>query len=379
MKLLIVTNFAYPFHTGGSEKIVQQVAETMVREYGWHVDIFCNFGNCRKIYNGVHIVPFPNNAENLFIDNIIDGKYDTIFVYGDLSTRLQCILEHINIIKTPIVLAAVGFNKIRSNDTNAEYLRKLILTNVNKLKIIVHSDDYLDSMFCKQHKIPYTVIHNSIDLEEFTSPTENIRNIYNLGQKKIVLCVSNFFPGKGQEYIIDLVQRSKNKRNDYVLIFVSSTLAYRPGNIKRQALQNLCTQNNLPIVFLNDIPRHHIISLYKECLFTICASEQEVGPIIILESMAAKKPWISTNVGHVHQLCGGFCFPAFNSDKSKPILFDDELRTNFMNSMEYLLDHAENSNMGKVGYEQILNEYNWEHVKLQYKNILDNNEVIHAK
>ena len=375
MRLLIITNFALPFHTGGSEKIVQQVAETMANEFGWHVDVFCNYGTGRKIYNNVNVLPFANPSNKLFIDAVIRGNYDKIFIYGDLSTRLQAILENIHQIQKPIVLAAVGFNRMRSQTLDAKVVRSLFFANVNKLQIVVHSDDYLDSMFCKQHDIPYSVIHNSIDFTEFRDGDFSARNFYKLGNNKIILCVSNFFPGKGQENLIDIVRQLRDVRNDFVVVFVSSTLSYIAGNTKRDALEKLCRTQMLPIVFLNNIPREHVVKLYHESTFTVCPSEQEVGPIIILESMAAKKPWLSTNVGHVDQLRGGYFYPQTNGDKSKAVVFDDNMRNVFKEKIIHLLDSADNNRLGEIGYDQVVDEYNWQKVKLQYKKILEANEV----
>jgi glycosyltransferase involved in cell wall biosynthesis len=58
--------------------------------------------------------------------------------------------------------------------------------------------------------------------------------------------------------------------------------------------------------FLYNVPRQHIYTYVKKAYAYIMTSKWEAYPISLIEAMAAGVPWISTNVGIVKYLPGGF-------------------------------------------------------------------------
>jgi glycosyltransferase involved in cell wall biosynthesis len=245
-------------------------------------------------------------------------------------------------------------------------MRQKFLQHKNRYKVVLHSKNYVDATFCKDHGIPFSVIPNGIDLDELQQSKLNFRANYNINTKYMFLCVANFFEGKGHEHLINLVKDLNQQRQDFTVVIISSTIAYTPGNVKREQLKQECDRLGLPVLFLTDIPREHVTSAYHDCDFFVFCSEQEVSPLVILESMSCKKPWIGMNVGNLLDLHGGICHEGSRNSSDK-IIFDSDMHQKFLTSIKYLCDNNNSCiYLGKSGYQQIINEYNWVKIKEQY-------------
>lgn len=63
---------------------------------------------------------------------------------------------------------------------------------------------------------------------------------------------------------------------------------------------------NKKVKFLVNIPRSQVIEYVKNASVFLLGSKQEIFPVSILEAMASGIPFISTDVGCVRFLPGGF-------------------------------------------------------------------------
>jgi glycosyltransferase involved in cell wall biosynthesis len=360
---------------GGAEKVVQQIAEAMVHDFNYQCTIITQHGISRVMHNGVQILPTGSLPENVFVDALLKEKPDHILIYGDWFFRFPTILQHIDKLKCKITLIPVGFNRLRSQHNANKILKNIFHEKHEKFSIIVHSDYYIDAKFCQTNNYPYKIIANGINLREFENTKNAFRDKYKINSEKILLCVSNFFPGKGQEFLLPIVKNLTNNRSDFTLVFVSTTLSFMLGNKRREEINRTATAQNLPILFLNDIPREDVIQSYFACDAFVFPSQQEVSPLVLLESMAASKPWISMNVGNAEDLHGGFCFKsAINNDNM--LVFDNEIKNKFTDTINMLLDNPSLcKTMGEVGNRQIIEKYNWDKIKYKYKEEFDANTI----
>lgn len=367
MKLLVCTNFAQPFHTGGSEKIVQQLTENLHKYYGFSCVVFCQHGNRSIIHNNVKVVPVGTLSEESFIDAILEENPDHILIYSDWFFRFPSILRHLDKLRMSKSIAMVGMSKLRSH-TNSDLL-DLFIKNSKQFRVIVHSEKYIDSNYCNKIGIPFSVIHNGIDFNEFVKTDFDFRKNYNINSEKILLCVSNFFPGKGQEFLVPIINDVYKKYNNFTFVFISSTVSFEPANRLRKLVESNCSKFKLPVIFLNDIPRHDVVQSYFASDIFVCPSQQEVGPIVVLESMAAKKPWVSLGVGHVPDLVGGFVVKSGISNNGF-IKYDSEVMKDFSDKIEMLLrDNVLCNSLGMDGFSQINRVYNWDTICKQYRDL----------
>jgi len=365
MKLLVCTNFAQPFHTGGAERIVQQITEFLAQR-GFVCTVFCQHGNSTQFINQVKIVPVGNLNESQFIEKIIEENPDHLFVYSDWFFMWPAILSNIDKLNMQKSIGLVGMNRMRSSIPSNKYVSDSFKKNNHHFKVIAHAENYIDCITCREWGVPVEIIHNSVDLSEFIKSDFDFKKHYGIKTDKMLLCVSNFFPGKGQEYLIPIINRLYAKYKDFTFVFISSTLAFQPGNKNREFIKSSCDRLGLPVKFLNDIPREHVVQSYFACDAFVFPSQQECGPIVILEAMAASKPWIAIDVGHIRELLGGICIQSF-VDNGEKVVFKDSISSAFLKGIEsFLLDKNLRDSLGELGRKNIEKEYNWDKIKEQY-------------
>jgi glycosyltransferase involved in cell wall biosynthesis len=369
MKLLVCTNFANPFHTGGAERVVRQITEYLSNECGWDCYVLCKHGSRRTTLNGVNIIPLKeSDSESVFLEEVKNINPDHLFVYSDWFFRWESILVNAEKINCKKSIAMVGMNRMRSSIPQNKKVADLFLEKSNLFKVLTHDKSYFDSKQCIEWGIPISVVHNAIDLKEFDDYDKQFYLDHGVKTEKTALCVANFFPGKGQEFLLPIMRKHK----DMTWVFVFSTLFFSLGNNMQRSFENQCANMGIKTLFLKDVSRKEVISAYHCSDFHVFPSQSECGPIAILESMAARKPWVALNVGHVPSLKGGICVYS-SYQKNSLLKFDSDISREFESSILKISKNKDFSNiLGEEGRKQIEEEYNWAKVKLQYKEFFEN-------
>ncbi|MHB8931595.1 MAG: glycosyltransferase family 4 protein [Melioribacteraceae bacterium] len=158
------------------------------------------------------------------------------------------------------------------------------------------------------------------------------------------MCVANYYEGKGQERIVDVVK--KMNRPDFEMIFIG-----KEGKTLKQ-LQQLA--EGLNVKFLTNISREDTLAAYHEADLFLFASHFEVFPLVILEAKASKTPFVSVDCGNVKELKGGIVSEvndlAFNVSK---LLDDEKLRMR----------------MAVEGFNEWKNNYTWDAIINKYENL----------
>lgn len=369
-KLLVCTNFAQPYHTGGAERVVQQITESMTVDYGWDCSVCCQYGTAATVSNGVKVIPTGHLSEENFLKNIKEIDPDYLFVYSDWFYRWETILNNSESIRAKKSIGLVGMNRMRSLIPKNKIVADIFRKKSSQFSVLAHAKGYIDAETCRLWNIPVTIIHNSIDFTEFHIASNSFRERYNIKSKKIILCVANFFPGKGQEYLLPIIRNMQS--HDVTWVFICSTLFFQFGNHLQKLFHNQCNNMNLPVVILKDIPRKDVVEAYHASDVFAFPSQTECGPIVVLEAMAAKKPWVALNVGHIPDLKGGYCVYT-SSQKNGLLSFDSDVSRQFQQNISKLINNEELSiSLGSEGYAQVDKEYNWEKVKEQYRDFFLN-------
>lgn len=124
-----------------------------------------------------------------------------------------------------------------------------------------------------------------------------------IGEGILVLCVANFSPRKNQALAIRAFRRAAIP--DSVLVLIGSEFnEYSKGLIKLDAdLRSQFPEGK--VVFIEKMDRISTMTAYAACDIFILTALAETQPISILESMAAGKPYISTDTGCVRDMPGG--------------------------------------------------------------------------
>lgn len=360
-KIVICTNFLFP-SIGGAEVVVHNIASHLAKEH--EVFVLTRRIPGRKHANSdkFKVVEYMPGDIQTFLGKIKSIEPNLIFIYSDVFDFFRPLLTKSNY---PLVIALCGANWLYSNHTYT----KILYRNINRVaRFICHSKFDRDYKLCSAAGIKEktSIIPNGVDTTEFDTNNltrEELALIYKLDPgKRWVLNVANFFPGKGQNHLIPIVQKLGK---DFEYIQVYNDIPFAIGKQLEQKWMFDLRKAKVPAVCVKNAPREHVVGFFNRSNVLAFTSEKEVAPIVILEAMAAKLPWVAAEVGHVRGLKGGRFIPAIRN-RQYHCLFDEGIYELFVQA---ILD-AKNS-WGDNGRKQIQDELTWEKVLPQYSSLFE--------
>jgi len=369
MRLVVGVNHAAPFHVGGSEKVVEQITESMSNDYGMDCHVLAKYADGVVTRNGVKIQK-TRDQESVFLRQLEDLKPDHFHVYSDSFVYWSSVVRNAEKIKADKSIALVGMNYMRSNPE----IGRLFKTKKDQFKVIAHSENYLDYQTCDAMDIPVNVIPNAINLTEFCDQGISFRKKYGIKTENLILCVSNFFPGKGQEHLHFILRSLWDRRKDFTAVFVCSTVNFQPANVLRMRHSQVMSKAPYPNRVLVDISRSDTIQAFRESDLFAFPSQIEVAPLVILEAMSVGLPWVSLNVGNVPTLSGGTVVYGEKKSQGK-WQYSVSMYKDFTDKLDILLsDNELRKQRGEEGKQQILAKYDWSQVRKQYYKIFTGEE-----
>lgn len=366
MRIALCSNYSHP-NVGGSEKVILQISESMVLKYGHTVRVFSlNVKNSIE-YNGVSYCScnsFPN-----LLHSLIKFQPDHTLVYSDCFVYWDEFVKHSHEVPGRKSIALVGMNHMRSKLGSLIRFRE----KLNQFTVITHSNIYDDYITCSCNNIPVTVIPNGIGLREFDNNTSDFRKKYSVSDKHIILCVSNYFPGKGQEYLTPIYLKLKEKRSDWVAVMISSTVNFGFAGILEKNVKNSMSIAKIPVKFFKDLPREDVVGAFKQASVFAFPSQKEVAPIVVIEAQACCLPWVSMPVGNVRDLRGGVVAPYSVRNHLGFIKCTGETQQFFVNKIDELISNEEKRVLlGGAGRKQIVEDYNWDKIADKYNEVFSN-------
>jgi len=360
MRLVICCNHSYP-HTGGSERVVQQIADSSANRFGHSVTVLSRSLSDNKSRKNVSYVPCERTEEG-FINQLKKLKPDHTHVYSDCFTYWGRMLHEMDEIPGTKSIALVGMNHMReSNRVMQVFLRKHDLVNV-----ITHSDIYLDYQKCHAKGIPVNVIPNAVNLEEFDNNDELFEK--NPG-KRIVLCVANFFPGKGQDHLVSILKSLRKERDDFKAWFVYSDTNFGFGKILEAKTRREADKLDVECKFYRNLPRAKVISAFKQADVFAFPSQKEVAPLVGIEAQAASTPWVSLPVGNMGDLLGGVVVASAGVDGKGYCRYSNDTYDLFASTLSGIMDYGEA--YGISGRKQVEEKYSWEKVASMYNEVFE--------
>jgi len=355
MKICILCNFGPYLSVGGSEAVIMAVAEEMVKKYNYEVDIYAH--NYKKAFrcNGINLFPCPKGDK---IINKISNKYSHIFVYSDSFWNMEDILHIIKKIVPRLSLCLVGAYFLQSHPDMFNLLKE----NIDRFNLITHSTFTPDYKWCIDNNLPVKVIPNGVNLEEFRNNSINFREKFNIKEKYIILNVGNYFFGKGFELLPQIARKIKSK--DIIILSISNSVKYPYDKIFFERTKK--QSKGLNIRFLRDLPREDVVAAFNVSDLFLFTSKKEVAPLVILESQAAKLPWISMDVGNVKERRGGIVINNNKEDHKGYKIVDDKIINSYLVNIADILELKDvreklindgQKNIDKIGWKNIVPLY----------------------
>lgn len=268
-----------------------------------------------------------------YIDFIRSFKSDVILNYAAEIWTSDLVFPMLDTLKCVKIFAPCGFSQMNSA-AYSKYYKQMPEVLKKYDHTVYHSEMYQDRRFSDLNNIHnYSIIPNGALESEFEHTLMGFRREYDIDlNNKMFLCVANYDDAKNQELVLQAYQKASIQ--DSTLVFIGSSFnkylweilwqkAKLTGScgiistsickLRRHLWHRLRPVHSLRaelagrrnILFLEQIPRNMVVSAYHEADLFVYGSRTEVFPLVILEAMASKTPFITTDCGNVRELPGG--------------------------------------------------------------------------
>lgn len=213
-----------------------------------------------------------------------------------------------------------------------------------------------DVILAKRKKMSnYSIIPNGTRPAFLKESPLNFRAKNNITSSKILLCVSNFQPTKGQRELVDWFMDLDLL--DTALVLVGSEFNAFSDRLKKQVGEHL----DKTIFLFEKLSEDELQAAYYEATIFVSATYTEVQPLMLLDAMSVGLPFLCRDVGAVSELEGGVCF------KNK---------ADFKKKLQWLLKGSLlRELLGKTGKKTALKKHNWERIARQYHNLIKNSLI----
>lgn len=364
MKILLCVNHFWP-SIGGAEYVALRLARYFQKNN--EITVATRRMKGRNISQcPTALVEYSLNEWTKFDKYIRDNKFDVVIIYSDVFDFFRQIIT--SNISYKLVVCLCGANWIYKNKSFANVFYR---HSSNIAGIVCHSRHDRDFKLCSNSMLSSKtfIIPNGVDTEEFDSNTLSKEQLCpELADKRWILNCSNFFPGKGQIYMIDILNYMP-QTDDMAYIQVSSDIPFAIGEQleivwKRDVAKKL--NKHVKTHLVKNASRAEVVGYFKQSNVFAFPSEKEVAPLVILEAMAAGLPWVATDVGNVRDLKGGKIVPTIR-DSNFHCHIDDRVKRSFAQYIQELRDYPQ---IAEDGRAQIDNDLNWEKILPMYDSLL---------
>lgn len=404
MKILHTVQSYLPKRHGMSE-VVRQLSERMV-ELGHEVTVATSFEynrNCDTI-NGVKVKSFRihgNIAQGIegnkdeYQKILLSENFDIITNFAAQQWATDLCLDLLDKIEAKKIFVPTGFSALNNADYREYFNQMKGWVKKYDMNIFL-SNNYRDINFARINGVSESkiiVIPNAACEREFkdSNTTFDREKYFIPAHSKIILHIGSYTRFKGHEEALDIYLNAHN--DDTVLVFVGqnfkeSNWFAKSINFKEAFLKvrspgqflkainsfnrayKVKTRDRGKRIFLLQLNREELISLYKEANLFLFPSMIECSPVVLFEAMASKTPFLTTNVGNAKEI-----ETWSNSGKIIPTTFDRwgnghadiGKATAMLNEM--LGNEKELAKMANSGYEAWKKSFTWKEITKQYLEI----------
>ena len=147
------------------------------------------------------------------------------------------------------------------------------------------------------------VVPNSTDPGLMVCEDEGFRARHGIDPGPMALCVANYCDRKNQKLAVRVFREANVPGSTLVLI--GSELGEYGREARRLAEAPGQDASTCHVLFLEKLTRAETFAAYKATDLLLLTAKAETQPIVLIEAMAAGKPWISTDTGCVDRMEGG--------------------------------------------------------------------------
>ena len=240
------------------------------------------------------------------------------------------------------------------------YVRRLAqnLTQFDHLVFLAplaNHGPYYDRLVATQTGLPnISEIPSGTDLGHFTQEQPDFRRKFGLTEPQMVLCVSEYSRLKNQKLALSAFQRAAVPNS--VLVFIGRAFNDYSAQLAQLVESAALRRQRQRVVLLAGLPRTEVMAAGRAADLSLCASKWESGPLVVLEAMAARTAFVSSDVGFVSQLPGG-----------RVVRGEAEMAEDIR---DLLRNDSERERLAAAGRAACEQTYNWPMIIAQYESLL---------
>lgn len=366
LKIIICVNHFDPA-VGGCEIVTKTIANHLSQDHEVFILTRRLKNRDHRKFTDYKVLEYLVGDERTFAHHIQKTSPNLVFVYSDVFDFFRLIAFRQNPFRT--ILALCGANWLHSNRNYINMLNR----NMGSIDALVcHSKYDRDFKLCSSgnFKDKTVVIPNGVSTSEFDKNNLTRQDLLpDLTSRRWVLCVSNFFPGKGQEHLVRILNNIETPE-EVVYIQVSNDIDFAIGKQLEQkwkVLSRPLTKKGMAVKLMKNLPRDNVVGFFKNSNVFAFPTEKEVAPLVLLESMAAELPWVSTDVGNALGLKGGTCIRAAKNIRYHTV-FDKRVSDLFLQG---IYNNWSSQKEGESGRHQIVNELTWDKILPKYTELIE--------
>jgi len=364
-------------------EVVKQLSERLVA-MGHTVTVVTGTHPERQneIKNGVRIISFPIRGNSVsgyqgstkaYEDFLLNSNFDVVTLFAAQQWATDIALPILEKIKGKKVFVPTGFSYFQ-NPFYSAYYENMKTWMKNFDANVFLANNYQDVNFAGENGITKNhLIPNGAAEEEFDSSVRiNIREKFNIKKDSfLILHVGSFTGAKGQPEAIKIFLRSKISNGVLLLSGhnnkqLKKLLSSHPRFMWLK-LQALLKGKKIIVTELN---RQETVDAYKAADLFLFPSNVECSPIVLFECMAAKLPFVSSEVGNTVEIAqwggNGFIMP---TEKDEIGWGKIKIEESAKLLEEVCSNRDKLKKMGENGYTAWKNKFTWKKIAEQYEKL----------
>jgi glycosyltransferase involved in cell wall biosynthesis len=390
LRILHTAELYWP-HIGGSGEVVREVSERLAAR-GHEVMVATRTLQERSIREraGVRIVEFPisgnlagglNGDVNAYLDFLRGVNVELMMNYALQQWSADLALLVAPELRYGRVMTTCGLSGLHM-PAYESYFRYLHFHLRHFDRLIFHSATYRDAEYANCHALTHaTVIPNAVRAEEFaTPPPPGFRARYGIEEDSFfVLCVANYTGGKGQDTLLEIIERADIGRTTVMLVGTNFIDSRSVDEVLAKPIAQLSGRSGggKTAVCLQ-LPRNEVVQAFFAADLFLFPSLVECSPLVLFETSAAGTAFISSDAGNAREIAGwlgsGLIAPGIVDEVGHS--FVDVAKAARMVE-ELFHDPDRRRAMGARGRKAVLERYTWDRIVDQYEAVYL--EVINAR
>ncbi len=362
MRILHTVQRYFP-QTGGSEEVVRQLSEHLVR-CGHEVTVATGACPQRRAHTiaGVRIAEFElrgNAVDGIrgdadrFQRFVRAGDFDIVMNYAAQIWSTDLCFPLIGALRAKTVLVPCGYSAL-DNPRFGTYFERLP-DILRRYDAVVHlSPNYRDAHFAAAHGLTNgRVIPNGADPAEFApSLRGRFRRAHGIGERPLLLHVSNHSLLKNHAFFWAAAARLGGLGVQPVL--VASAYSGFPKKWLSECYP-ACRLHGLAGhgLVLEDLPRPQVAEAFVDADAFVFGSRLECSPLVLFEAFASRTLFVSTACGNV-------------ADHADVAVIVRDAREAAAVVRDFLRDRGAYAERLERGYERVRRGLNWHHIARQY-------------